>query len=66
MYKIGVIGSGHRMTPIVKKIADNEGFKIQAVCDPNTEDMKEKYADMTACTFTPMRQRCLKAKSSTA
>ena len=60
MYKIGVIGSGHRMTPIVEKIAKNEGFKIQAVCDPNVEAMKEKYASYEDVHFYTDASQMLK------
>lgn len=51
MYKIGVIGSGHRMTPLVIRTAQNEDFEIRAVCDPNTEEVKKKYAEYNNVNF---------------
>lgn len=52
MYQIGVIGSGHRMTPLVMRLLENEDFQVRAVCDPNTEDVKEKYKDHDVTFYT--------------
>ena len=41
MYSIGVIGSGHRLTPLVMRLAEKQDFKIRAVCD--VADVNDKY-----------------------
>lgn len=52
MYQIGVIGSGHRMTPLVMRLLENEDFRVRAVCDPNLEDVKEKYKEHDVTFYT--------------
>lgn len=51
MYNIGVIGSGHRLTPLVKKLADFDGFEIAAVCDVDIEGVREKYTEYEGITY---------------
>lgn len=45
MKKIGVIGSGHRLTPLVRRLTEYDDFTVGAVADPNLEEMKEKYQE---------------------
>lgn len=52
MYNIGVIGSGHRLTPLVMRLAENDDFQVRAVCDPDVEGMKEKYKDHDVTFYT--------------
>lgn len=62
MYKIGVIGSGHRMTPLVRRLLEFDDFYLGAVCDPD-ETVKEKYADLEGVEyFTDSREMMEKAK----
>ena len=51
MYKIGVIGSGHRMTPLVGRLTKNPDFEVAAVCDPQIEVVKEKYKEHPGVQF---------------
>lgn len=50
MYNIGVIGSGHRLTPLVMRLAENEDFQVRAVCDP--ADVREKYEGHDVTFYT--------------
>lgn len=43
MYRIGVVGSGQRMTPLVERLLEYDDFEVGAVCDPKIEEMKAKY-----------------------
>lgn len=51
MYKIYVIGSGNRLTPIVQKVAALRDFEVAAVCDPDVEGVKARYADYPDVKF---------------
>lgn len=51
MYRIGVIGSGHRMTPLVMKMIANEDFEVCGVCDVNIDGVREKYAEQENVNF---------------
>ena len=51
MYQIGVIGSGHRLTPLVERLAKNDDFAVRAVCDPDVAGMKEKYKEHEGVVF---------------
>ena len=50
MYRMCAIGSGHRLTPIVKRLAENDDFEIAAVCDPDPA-VKERYEDYPDVRF---------------
>lgn len=43
MYKIGVIGSGHRVTPLVKSLVSRDGYVLTAVCDIDQDGVKARY-----------------------
>lgn len=45
MYQIAVIGSGHRATPLVKRLCEKEGFVLKAVCDIDLPAVQERYKD---------------------
>lgn len=59
MYKIGVIGSGSRMTPLVKNTVSQEDFVLGAVCDPQLESVKEKYKDYENVKYYTDAQKML-------
>ncbi len=62
MYKIGVIGSGHRMTPLVRRLLEFDDFYLGAVCDPD-ETVKENYKDLDGVAyFTDPRRMMEEAK----
>ena len=46
MYQIAVIGSGNRLTPLVKKLLQNNDFTLKAVCDIDPDSVKKRYADL--------------------
>ena len=62
MYQIGVIGSGHRLTPLVERLAKNDDFVVRAVCDPDVEGMKEKYKEHEGVVFYTDAEEMLKTE----
>lgn len=57
MYNIAVIGSGHRITPLVRRLLDKEGFVLKSVCDIDIEAVREKYSDLNGVEyFTDARE----------
>lgn len=51
MYNLGVIGSGSRMTELVRKMIAYPDIKLQAVADPRVDAMKANYNDVDGIAF---------------
>ena len=51
MYNLGVIGSGSRMTELVRKMLKYPDIRLKAVADPRVEAMKKNYKDLDGITF---------------
>lgn len=51
MYKIAVIGGGHRITPLVKRLLAKDGFVLKAVCDIDIDGVRERYSDIEGVEF---------------
>ena len=63
MYNIAVIGSGHRVTPLVRRLLEKDGFVLKAVCDIDLASVKEKYSDLEGVEyFTNAREMLEKCK----
>lgn len=51
MYRLGVIGSGDRMTGIVRRILRDSEICLAAVADPRIDAMKQKYAECEGTAY---------------
>ena len=51
MYKLGVIGSGSRMTKLVRKMIAYPDIKLQAIADLRVAAMKNNYSDTEGINF---------------
>ena len=64
MYNLGIIGSGSRMTELVRKMIAYPDIRLKAVADPRVDAMKENYKDVEGgLPSTKPPKKCSKMKS---
>ena len=51
MYNIAVIGAGHRITPLVKRLLNKDGFVLKAITDIDIESAKEKFKEFEGVEY---------------
>ncbi len=63
MYKIGVIGAGNRVTPLVKMLGEYNGFEISCICDTDINGVKERYKDIEGIKYYTDAEEMLKSEA---